>query len=332
MIKLRHLLSEIYIDGFTSSDEKQGFRRPENFDDYAEGSGWIAYRGGNDWENGTTACAVYFNAKEEQARIWFTVKVPKGMTPDSDCPKEKQKEWNEWGEKASKKWISIAKKIHSVPKEYFKDGKPWYKDWKTCFIEALKKRDMKKYVKEWGVDHTTWKAMKKSEPEPATQQPNKPLAQDEPEKKQAVNEGSSVPGALEGWLDTSGTCWYVEDTHAEWAARYLKEPPPDETDVGAYEHRRMVLMRQLFDKGWVRIIIQHGNDLLYFDTFDKPWKQLTRSQKSWLYSAAIHGVGIQGDKIEVKSDDFRVPPYKLQFGGGKGNGYIEVGDMREVKV
>lgn len=321
MIKLQQLLSEIYIDGFTSSDEKQGFRRPENFDSYSEGSGWTAYRGGNDWENGTTACAVYFGGKDgESARIWFTVKVPKGMTPDSDCPKEKQKEWNEWGEKASKKWISIAKKIHSVPKEYFKDGKPWYKDWKDCFIEALKKRDMKKYVKEWGVDHTTWKAMKKSEPEPKAAGPEK------------INEGSSIPGAMEGWLDSRGVCWYVPDTHADWAARYLKEPPPDESDTGAWEHQRMKLMRQLFDKGWSRIVILHDRDILYFDTFDKPWKQLTRSQRSWLYSAAIHGVVINGDKIDVKDDDFRVPPYRLQFGGSKGNDYIDVEDIMERKT
>lgn len=154
-------MMEIYLDGFTVSDNKQGFSRPENFDSYAEGKGWTIYRGGNDWENGTTACAVYLHPSgEEIGRIWFTVKFPKGITSSSDCPEPIQKLANEWGEKAAKKWLSITRKIHSKPREYFPDGSPWYKEWKDCFIEVLKSRDMKKYIKEWGADHTTWRAMK----------------------------------------------------------------------------------------------------------------------------------------------------------------------------
>lgn len=154
---------EIYIDGFTISDEKGGFRCPENFDSYEEGKGWIAYRGGNDWENGPTACAVYFNSRNESlARIWFNVKFPKGISPDADSPTKNQKSAKEWGEKASKKWITITRKIHAEPKDHFQDGTPWYKDWKDCFLEALKHKDMKQYVDEWGVDHTKWAAMKPS--------------------------------------------------------------------------------------------------------------------------------------------------------------------------
>ena len=323
MIKLRHLLSEIYIDGFTMSDQKGGFRCPENFDSYDDGKGWSAYRGGNDWENGTTACAIYLSNGEELARIWFTVKFPKGVNPDSDCPSKIAKEAKEWGEKASKKWITAARKIHSVPKEYFKDGSPWYKDWKQCFIEALKSRDFKKYVKDWGIDHTTWRAMKSTK-----EDEKKPVKSPEPE---SLNEGSSIPGALEGWLDPNGTCHHVADTHGDWAARYLKQPVPDTKDVGAYEEQRMRLMRELYDKGWARIVIQHGNDLLYFDTYNTHWKTLSRQQRRWLYKAAVYGVKVFGDKITTGDEDtVRHPPYKIEF-GNKGGEWLQPDDILERK-
>lgn len=301
MIKLCQLLSEIYIDGFTVSEAKGGFHRPENFDSYAEGKGWVAYRGGNDWENGTTACAVYFKGGgEEIARIWFEVKFPKDGMQDSNCPEEIRDEANKWGKKASTLWISTTKKIHSVPKDHFPDGDPWYKDWKECFIEALKSKEMQKYVKDWGVDHTTWKAMKESKPE-------------------SVNEGTAVPGAMEGWLSNTGTCYYVPDTHSEWAARMLKEPAPDETDIGAYERQRIRLMKVLYDKGWVRIVIKHDTNLIYFDTYDTPWTSLTRPQRVWLINAAIHGVKRSGDTIETgDKDEHREPPYKIEFGNKGG--------------
>jgi hypothetical protein len=161
MLKLRNLIVEIYIDGYISSEEKSGFHRPENFDSYEEGKGWVAYCGGNDWENGNTACAVYLHPSgEDHARIWFTVKFPKGISPSSDSPSTNQDAAKEWGEKASKTWIKKTKKIHSIPKEYFKDGTPWKKEWKQCFIEALKSKEMKPYVKDWGIDSTKWHAMK----------------------------------------------------------------------------------------------------------------------------------------------------------------------------
>lgn len=301
MIKLRHLLSEIYFDGFSVSDQKQGFHRPENFDSYNEGSGWVAYRGGNDWENGTTACAVYFKGGgEEIARIWFEVKFPKKGMENSDTPEETRDEANKHGKKASTLWISMAKKIHSVPKDHFLDGDPWYKDWKDCFIEALKSKEMEKYVKDWGVDHTTWKAMKESKPEP-------------------VNEGSAVPGAMEGWLDPSGTCYYVADTHAEFAARLLKQPPPNETDAGAYEGQRIRLMKVLYDKGWSRIVIKHDVNLIYFDTYDTPWSSLSGAQRKWLIASSIFGVDRKGDEIVPKDGpEHRNPPYKIEFGNKGG--------------
>lgn len=146
-----------------------------------------------------------------------------------------------------------------------------------------------------------------------------------------VNEGSSIPGALEGWLDTSGVCWYVKDTHGEWAARYFKEPPPDESDAGAWEASTIRLKKALYDKGWARVVIKHDINLIYFDTFDTPWQHLTRSQRSWLYSAAIHGVEINGDKIVVTEDKYRRPNYRLQFGGKRSNDDIDLDTLLERK-
>ena len=89
-------------------------------------------------------------------------------------------------------------------------------------------------------------------------------------------------------------------------------------------------MKKLYEKGWVRIVIEHGDDLLYFNTFNIHWKHLTRSQKSWLYSAAMYGVKINGDKIEVKDNmEIRIPPYKLQFGASPKNIMIDPDNLRE---
>ena len=147
----------------------------------------------------------------------------------------------------------------------------------------------------------------------------------------SLNEGTSIPGALEGWLDPGGKCYYVEDTHADLAARILKQPYPDTKDIGAYETQRIRLLRELYDKGWARIVIQHSNDLLYFDTYNTSWKTLSRSQRKWLYDAAIHGVKIVGDKIVIGDVmNFRHPAYHLRF-GNKGGEWIKPYDILERK-
>ena len=132
--------------------------------------------------------------------------------------------------------------------------------------------------------------------------------------KLSINE-ASIHGALEGWLEPNGECHYVPDTHAEWIARYFNIKPPDETDVGSFENRSMVLKRMLYDKGWVRVVIKHDDNLLYFDTFNISWKQLTSAQRRWILNASIYGTKIEGGKISIGDEtNFRDPPYKIQFG------------------
>jgi len=126
---------------------------------------------------------------------------------------------------------------------------------------------------------------------------------------------ASIRGALEGWLETNGECHHVLDTHAEWIARYFNINPPDETDANSFENRSMILKRMLYDKGWSRIVIKHDDNLLYFDTFNTSWKQLTSAQRRWIFNASIHGIKIKEDKIEIGDEtNFRNPPYKIQFG------------------
>ena len=139
-------------------------------------------------------------------------------------------------------------------------------------------------------------------------------------KQLLLTEGSSIPGALEGWLDPHGACFYVEDTHADWIARKFGLTPPDTSDAGAWEAQNIRLKKMLYEKGWARIIIQHDNNLIYFESDDLPWQQFTNPQKRWLKDAAVHGVKIQGEEIVIaNATETRPTPYRLQFGGGKGD-------------
>jgi len=165
MIRLSHILKEVYFHGFTTSEAKSGFPKPENFDKYAEGGGWTAWRGGNDWENGCTAASIVFEG-EDKSRIWFTIKYPDdiskfvGEAISTDNPVYER--INKLGKRITNKWIREAERIHRIPRDYFPDGKPIKRDWKECFVMALGSDRMKPFIKECGIDYTKWHAMKRS--------------------------------------------------------------------------------------------------------------------------------------------------------------------------
>ncbi|TRO55770.1 hypothetical protein E2P64_06625 [Candidatus Bathyarchaeota archaeon] len=169
MVKLRKLLEEFYLNGFISSENKSKFRRPENFDKFTKKSRerLNVYRGGNDWENGSTWAAAYFDeGQEDRCRVWFEIKYPQHLEPmvgegiSSDKPEFQ--EIQNWGRKATTRWLAEARKYRLLTREKWNpDSYRWhYKDWKECFVEALKSPRMKPFVKNWGVDSTHWKAMK----------------------------------------------------------------------------------------------------------------------------------------------------------------------------
>lgn len=170
------MVSEMYIQGYSLSEEAPIFRVPENFDKYRAGSGWQAYQGGNDWENGTTGVAVYINPEgynKEMARIWFEIKFPENLqeyvrsTKAYNLPEVQ--EVRKWSKRAAVRWIretenvrKSTRKFHGVHDGYARD---WVerKPWKECFILALQSDRMKPFVKEYGVDHTKWVGMKRCE-------------------------------------------------------------------------------------------------------------------------------------------------------------------------
>jgi len=251
MIRLKSILSEIYIDGFSSSDEKSKFRRPENFDSYDKGAGWSSYRGGNDWENGTTACAVYFEGKEgELARTWIHIQFPDSLKEfvgsHSSSPEANQVK--KWGEKASKTWTKLAKQIHHESKHQVNENDPnssWlYKDWKECFVEALKSEEMKPFVKERGVDSTHWKGMKQSLNENVT--PTEDEGWFELGKETVPNYVMPVPEEPYGkvnmhyWLSPSGHFYEADRYHWKWARQHVVGDAADAVE-------RMVR------NGWVRV-------------------------------------------------------------------------------
>lgn len=165
----------MYIHGYELAEDVPTFRVPENFDRYNEGSGWQAYRGGNDWENGTTGVAVYLNPEgyqKEMARIWFEVKFP----PHLEEYVSSNKGWNtpsskavkKWGDKAARRWMRetvnirrATKKLHGPHDGY---NHTWMerKSWRECFLLALEAEKMKPFVKKFGVDRTKWIGMKRS--------------------------------------------------------------------------------------------------------------------------------------------------------------------------
>jgi dTMP kinase len=171
----KKMVSEMYIHGYELSEDAPTFRVPENFDRYNEGSGWQAYRGGNDWENGTTGVAVYLNPEgynKEMARIWFEVKYPPHLeeyvssTKGPGAPSTQAVK--KWGDRAARRWMRETVNIRRGTRKYHgaHDGytHDWVerKPWKECFTLALESEKIKPFVKKWGVDQTKWVGMKRS--------------------------------------------------------------------------------------------------------------------------------------------------------------------------
>lgn len=165
MINIKSILSEIYFNGFTVSEANTAFHKPENFDSYASGKGWTAWRGENDWETGITACSVVFEGPDRN-RIWFTVKYPDdirefvGEGLSKDHPQYDR--INKFGKRISTRWIREAQRLHRIPKDYNNEGKPIRREWNECFMLALGSERMRPYVKESGVDYTKWHAMRRT--------------------------------------------------------------------------------------------------------------------------------------------------------------------------
>ena len=117
---------------------------------------------------------------------------------------------------------------------------------------------------------------------------------------------------IRGWLDTSGVCHHVEDTHTDFSAKQLRIKLPPLGTPG-FLKAGLDADKKLYDKGWVRIVIKPEIQTLYFDTLNVPWKNLNRHQRGWLYDAATNGIKIEGDKI-FPGDEVLPKPLTITFG------------------
>jgi hypothetical protein len=153
------------------------FSKPENWNKCAEGTGYVMYCGGNDWQNSSTAVWVVFPSDEANRRMWFTIKFPDGCIPDSGdsggSKDENRDRCRKHAEKAWHAWIRVAKEAH-------KNRNHGSRSWKDAFKTALYSKEMQPYVEEHGEEQTKWDEVK----EGARQIVNKLLegGLDEPER------------------------------------------------------------------------------------------------------------------------------------------------------
>lgn len=237
MSTYRNFINEMYIQGYTPTVGEPTFRVPENFDRYNEGSGWQAYRGGNNLENGTTGVAIYLNPEgynKEMARIWFEVNYPDHLSPlvgeASLTNRPEIKEIQKWGKRATVRWIRETDRIRRSTRQFHgvHDGHfhEWVerKPWKECFLLALQSERMKPFVKKYGVDHTKWVGM----------------------KRDTLNE-SGRPSKF-WWMDSNGELTPVgSEQHAPVGRQILKqkfrqEIPPHQD-----------AFQPMYSKGYVRV-------------------------------------------------------------------------------
>jgi len=158
MIKLKSLINEVYIDGFTPSDRKSKFRKPENFESIDQQKEWELQAGGNDWEPGWSAACVYFTDRDEKARVWIEIQYPNGVENTDDQNEKLVKKVGAFGKKAVGTWKKAAKAIRGQ-----KDENGIRPKWKDCWIKALSEPSVTPYVKASGIDSTHWKSMKESD-------------------------------------------------------------------------------------------------------------------------------------------------------------------------
>ena len=147
---------------------------------------WIAHSGGNDWEPSYVYNSILAKTKYSKegkfSRVWYRTKYPENINLKNHDSSDYQKKQMEWGEKGLKLWLSLAKKLraqHAHEKNEWnihmdKENEKSHRDrnykrdipdlpefdgnWLDAFLVAIKSKEMKIYVDEWGVDITEWKA------------------------------------------------------------------------------------------------------------------------------------------------------------------------------
>jgi len=151
------------------------FHQPENFDKVTDGKGWVMYAGGNDWENGCSACCVTRTGNEQLDRVWMTVKCCDGASKDADCSTKESEVFKEHGDKAWRMWEKVARRLHAKV-EYTSAS-----SWLDSFKEALTDPEMKPFVDEHGRERTKWSDVEEAAPRRAKALVQAPADLDDPE-------------------------------------------------------------------------------------------------------------------------------------------------------
>jgi len=151
------------------------FHQPENFDKVTDGKGWVMYAGGNDWENGCSACCVTRTGNEQLDRVWMTVKCCEGASKDADCSTKESEVFKEHGDKAWRMWEKVARRLHAKV-EYTSAS-----SWLDSFKEALTDPEMKPFVDEHGRERTKWSDVEEAAPRRAKALVQAPADLDDPE-------------------------------------------------------------------------------------------------------------------------------------------------------
>lgn len=126
------------------------FSKPENFDPVADGAGWVMYVGGDDWEMAPTRACVVFPSDEQIKRVWFVIDHKK-------CPEQSKfsDETRAFAKKAWQAWKRAATEAH-------KNKNHGTRSWQEAFKTALKSKEMRTYVRDSGVETTSWNEVKES--------------------------------------------------------------------------------------------------------------------------------------------------------------------------
>ena len=146
---------DLFSEEEEEEDVNESFRRPENWDKVDEGTGWVMYVGGNDWEDSETAAWVIFPSDEANRRIYFTIKFPADANGYESKDHEHKLKCRDHAKKAWKAWIRAAKAAHA-------NRNRGSRSWKDAFKAALYSKEMAEYVKDRGEEQTKWSEISES--------------------------------------------------------------------------------------------------------------------------------------------------------------------------
>ena len=147
MIKLKHLLSELWMPGTMSgntnpsplsyADAESDELIQQTESSIKQGNpDWFMSTGTNNWQDKKAFCSTYITENGKPIRIWAEVKT-KWLRKPNDTHSNHHDRVRKAITKVSKAWASEAKRLHK--EEMVSEiGNHKVRPWKECFMQALK--------------------------------------------------------------------------------------------------------------------------------------------------------------------------------------------------